>query len=97
MLIASTFIVLAVTVKAATIQNNDKQAYQLRVVENGQEKRIDLQPNIEVTDLCGSSCELYIDNDPDPFDIVAADAFVIEGGQVFDVSQPTPGASTPSQ
>lgn len=97
LLVASTLTSLAIAANAATIQNNDKNAYQLRIVENGQEKRVDLQPNLEASGLCGSKCELYIDNDPDPYDVVAADAFIIEGGQVYDVNEPAPGASPPSQ
>lgn len=97
LLIASTLTVLAITAKAATIQNNDKNAYQLRIIEKGQEKRIDLQPSLEAIDLCSSKCELYIDDDPDPYDMVAADAFIIEGGQVYDVNETAPGANTPNQ
>ena len=96
LLIASTLTTLAVTANAATIRNNDKSAYQLRIVEQGQEKRIDLQPSLEAVDLCNSKCELYIGEDPDPYDIVAADAFIIEEGLVYDVNEPIPGANAPN-
>jgi hypothetical protein len=94
LLAASTLTVLAITAKAATIQNNDKSAYQLRIVENGQEQKIELKPSLAATGLCNSKCELYFGDDPDPYDVVSADALVIEGGQLFGSPEPASESGT---
>ena len=96
LLVASVLMVLAITANAATIYNNDKGVLALRVVESGDEQQVELRPGFEVTNICKSKCDLYIGNDPDPYEIGSIDMLVIEGGKLYEVdSSPTP--STPSQ
>ena len=83
LLAASILTVFAITAKAATIENLDKTQYQLRIVESGQERQVDLQPGAAATDLCKTKCELYIGTDPDPYELISADALVLEEGQLF--------------
>lgn len=86
LLAASVLTVLAITAKAATIENLDQTLYQLRIVENGQERQVALLPSTEANELCKSKCELYIGTDPDPYELLSADVLVIEGGQLFETS-----------
>ena len=87
----------AITANAATIQNKDKSAYQLRIVEAGQEKKVDLQPSLEATDLCKTDCDLYLGDDPDPYQLVAADKFIIHDGQLYTAEEFAREAETPKQ
>jgi hypothetical protein len=84
LLAASILTVFAITAKAATIENLDQTQHQLRIVESGQERQVELQPGAAVTDLCKTKCELYLGTDPEPYDLVSADTLVLEGGQLFE-------------
>jgi hypothetical protein len=97
LLAASFLIVFAITVKAAKIENLDQAQYQLRIVESGQEHEVALQPAAEAADLCKTKCELYIGADPDPYELVSADALVLGGGRLYenDSKDANPDTSTP--
>jgi hypothetical protein len=97
LLAASFLIVFAITVKAAKIENLDQAQYQLRIVESGQEHEVALQPGAEAADLCKTKCELYIGADPDPYELVSADALVLGGGRLYenDSKDANPDTSTP--
>ena len=94
LLAASVLTVLAITAQAATIENLDQTLYQLRIVENGQERLVALLPGTGAAELCKTKCELYIGTDPDPYELVSSDALVIEGGKLYDdapdTSKPKP-------
>ena len=99
LLATSVLTVFAITAKAATIKNLDQTPHQLRIVESGQERQLELQPGAAATDLCKTKCELYIGDDPDSYELVSADALVLEDGQIS-YSEPNsanPDASTPKQ
>ena len=97
--LVSAMAVLPLTGKAATIENLDQTEYQLRIVENGQERQVALQPGTEVAELCKSKCDLYLGTDPDPYDLMSADSLVIEGGTLYESvgSNSAPDSSAPSQ
>jgi hypothetical protein len=85
---------------AATIQNEDQTEYQLRIVEDGKESQVALLPGASLQDLCKTKCDLYVGNDPDPYDLMAADVIAIKDGAVFDNrpdASSDPASSTPKQ
>lgn len=82
-LAALAFAATAGVCQAATIQNQDESEYQLRIVEDGQERQVALQPNTEAADLCANKCDLYVGTDPDPFELFSTDKLVIKGGQLM--------------
>ena len=81
--VASVLMASAFTANAATIQNRDQSEYQLRIVEDGQERQVALLPSAAASDLCKSKCDLYIGTDPVPYDLISADKLSIEGGQLL--------------
>ncbi len=87
----------AITANAAAIQNMDKSAYQLRIVEEGQEKKVELLPTEQATDLCKSQCDIYVGTDPDPYVLVAADEFIIHDGQLYTAEELARETETPKQ
>lgn len=98
MLLATSILsVAAVSTHAATIHNNEATAQILRIVENGQEQKLELQPSTSATDLCATKCDLYIGNDPDPYEVSAADSLVIEDGKLYEAGEPSQGDNTPKQ
>ena len=94
---ASITIVSAASALAATIHNNDAAAVSLRVVENSQEQKVELQPSTAAKDLCSTKCDLFIGNDPDPYEISAADVLVIEDGKLYDANEPAQDPNAPKQ
>ncbi len=97
LLAASMLSIAAFSTHAVTIHNNESSAQVLRIVENGQEQQIQLQPSTSATDLCATKCDLYIGNDPDPYEVSAADSLVIENGELYDAGEPSQGGTTPKQ
>lgn len=89
--------VSVISANAATIQNNDKSAYQLRIVEDGKEKKIELQPSQQATDLCKTKCEFYVGDDSEPYVLVAADKFIIHDGDLYTADELAKETETPKQ
>ncbi len=87
----------AISANAGTIQNNDNSTYQLRIVEKGQENKIELQPSLEATDLCKTDCDLFLGDDPDPYVLTATDKFIIQDGQLYTAEELSRESETPKQ
>lgn len=66
----------------ASIKNIDQKTYLLSVEEDGKTREIQLGPNQSVADLCGTECLMSVDDDPEPYQILAADKIQIQNGEL---------------
>lgn len=73
----------ASSVQATALTNRDATSHHVTIRENGAEKIMTIEASQEVKDLCSSTCELYLNDDPDPYELASADVLRIEGGQLY--------------
>lgn len=92
-------LLLATAAPAATFKNLDPVDHKITVVDGEQRQEYVLEAKRELTDVCSNVCNIYIGDDPDPYEIGAAESFEIEGGQLYTLEAPETGSSpaTPSQ
>ena len=82
---ASTIAMFAVSISiatafAATLTNRDAVSHKLVVVEDGKRTEHVIEASQSLSGLCAAACELFISDDPDPWEILAADNATIQGG-----------------
>lgn len=69
--------------EAASITNHDTTPYEIVVVEGEQERRITVEPDQSVENICATSCTLAITADSEVVEIAQTDELLIEEGQVY--------------
>ncbi len=82
--------------QAASITNRDAKAYDILVVEGDQERRITVEPDQSVDNICASACTLAISEESEIVEIALADELLIEEGQVYLLEPEVPGGENPS-
>ena len=99
---AAVVLVTAITVgvlsianaNALTITNGDARVHRVVVVEKGKHRSIVLLPSEVATDLCTTTCELFLMGDPVPYEVIAGNAATINDGTLtFDDSSQVKGSS----
>ncbi len=69
--------------QAATIRNLDPFEYKVVIVEGSARQERTIAGQQEVTGLCQTTCNLYIADDPEAYDITAQDKMEIANGELF--------------
>ncbi len=100
-MIKTTLSVLALTVAlgmsvahAATLVNRDPSTHKIVIVEGDARKEMTIESAQDLTDICKSSCAIYVDDDPEPYDLASSDKVEIQDGQLQYQEEPTPGGKT---
>ncbi len=81
------------TASAATLVNRDTTAHKIVVVEDGARQEIVLEGSQQVSDLCRKTCELYLNSDPEPYELATSDKLEIEEGALYYQEAPAPQPS----
>lgn len=90
-IIVLAIILSASAVQAATLVNRDTASHSIVIVEEDNRKELVVEAGQELTDICQGICNLYIGNDPEPYDIASTDNLEIHDGQLLYQSDTTEG------
>ena len=81
--------------RAATLKNLDAAEHHILIVEGDRRQEHKVSGRQELSGLCETSCSLYLDLDPEPCDLVAADKVQIVKGVMYYVEEPDKDTPTP--
>ena len=90
---AAAAILFSAPAHSATIENLDAAAVMVVIVEGDSRFEHLIPAKQEISDVCSSSCSVYVGSDTEPYDLVAADKVEIEKGELFYTEQPQPPAT----
>ncbi len=68
---------------AVSINNQDARAHTLVVIEGDNENKVLIEANQQATGLCGSVCNVVVDDSDESYEVAADDRLVIEDGVLF--------------
>ena len=90
-------VIWVASVQAAEITNRDQTAHTLIVAEGDNRQEVSIGPEETLSNVCKSTCSVWVGTDPDAYELKAGDVVAIEEGQFYYVTQPAPGEREPGQ
>ncbi|MGI9522942.1 MAG: hypothetical protein ACR2PG_14990 [Hyphomicrobiaceae bacterium] len=90
---AAIALLMPLGVQAATLKNLDNAAHAIEVVEGDASRQLTIDSQQELTEICESSCSLYVGDDPDPYSVVVDDRMEIKNGEIFHRQDTTEASS----
>ena len=75
---------------SATLKNLDKSAHRIVVVEGDLRKEHTIASQQELKGVCVNACSVYVGEDPDPYELAAADKVQIQDGELHYFEEKAP-------
>lgn len=74
---------MSIPAHAVSIINQDAQAHTVVVIEGGNQNEVLIEANQQASGLCGSVCNVVVDNGDESYEVAADDRLFIEDGLLF--------------
>ena len=83
-------VLLSTPAFAATLKNLDKSAHRIVVVEGDLRQEHTIASQQELNRICVRACSVYVGDDPDPYELAAADKVQIQDGELYYLEEKVP-------
>lgn len=79
---------LVSSVDAFSVLNRDARPHLLTIFEGDDQREVSLGPDEQGRNLCNSTCEVFLDDRPEVYEVAATDTLSIEDGVLLGAEKP---------